>query len=185
MQIWLQTAEINNTVKALDVKTENENFSENTYNENKDENKDESENETDKSSDSANISQRECSESENFHMQIYKEATSYLKALMKNSEDKKKSSDTTAKAELEKLNQKIKKHNIKNKLSEEQLENFFINIAHFIDNFQLIKSFIETLKEDSADDDTRKEIEKINKSLNKLNELKSYSQEWLIQSSLK
>lgn len=154
LQSWFHNIDVNTTVKAINVETEK--FSENAY-------KDDEDNENHP----MKVEQSE-SKSNDFCKQIYKQATSHLRKLMNNLDNK------VAQLELKKLNEQIKQWNVKNKLSKNNLNDFLINILMFIVNFKNAKRFIEALKKNSTDNIAREKLIKINQHMNLVNEQRSY-----------
>jgi len=108
------------------------------------------------------------SKSDDFCKQIYEQATSHLRKLMNNLDNK------VAQLELRKLNEQIKQRNVKNKLSKNNLDDFLINILMFIANFKNTKRFIEALKKNSTDNIAREKLIKINQHMNLVNEQRNY-----------
>ncbi len=149
LQNWLHNIDVNTTVKALDVEIEK--FSENAY-----------EDDEDNDNHSMKVEQSE-SKSDDFCKQIYKQATSHLRKLMNDLDNK------VAQLELRKLNEQIKQRNVKNKLSKNNLDDFLINVFMFIANFKNAKKFNEALKKNSTDNIAREKLIKINQHMNLVN----------------
>ncbi len=160
LQSWLHNIDVNTTVKVLDVETEK--FSENAY-----------EDDEDNDNHSMKVEQSE-SKSDDFCKQIYEQATSHLKKLINNLDNK------VAQLELGKLNEQIKQRNVKNKVSKNNLDDFLINVLMFIANFKNAKRFIEALKKNSTDNIAREKLIKINQHMNLVNEQRDYLRKWLI-----
>jgi hypothetical protein len=129
--------------------------------------------------DAMKIEQSEASKSNDLRQQIYAKATSYLGTLMKNPQN------AEAIENLESLNKQIKQQNLKDKLSQKNLENFLIKIPTFVAHFEMIKDSFKTLQTNPGDDTAREILIKINEVLEQLNERHDYSRTWLIDISSK
>ncbi len=160
LQNWLHNIDVNTIVKAFDVETEK--FSENAY-----------EDDEDNDNHSMKVEQSE-SKSDDFCKQIYEQATSHLRKLINNLDNK------VTQLELRKLNEQIKQRNVKNKLLKNNLDDFLINILMFIANFKNAKRFIEALKKNSTENIAREKLIKINQHMNLVNEQQNYFRKWLI-----
>lgn len=163
LQGWLHNIGVNKAAKALGVETEE--FSENAYEDDED--------------NGNHLMEVEQSgpKSDDFCKQIYEKATSHLRNLMDDPDNK------AAQLELGKLNEQIKQRNVDNKLPKNNLDDFLINVPMFIANFENAKGFNEALKKDSTDSIARRKLLKINQHMNLVNEQRDYLRNWLMRIS--
>ncbi len=88
--------------------------------------------------------------------------------------------DAGARLELEKLNNKIKEQNLRDRLPKEDLGSFLVQIPIFIRNFEIAQGYYKAVQKDREDDMAREKLTNINNMLRQLNERHNYPDTWLI-----
>ena len=84
------------------------------------------------------------------------------------------SKNVAAKTQVSRLNEQIKKQNIKDNFLKKDLDKFLINISIFINHFELIKNLYESLSKNSNDKNALKKLIDINNILHLINEQNDY-----------
>lgn len=76
--------------------------------------------------------------------------------------------DAGARFEWEKLNNKTKEQNLRDRLPKEDLGSFLVQIPIFIKNFEIAQGYYKALQKDPEDDMAREKLTNLNNMLRQL-----------------